>query len=107
MNTPLFPFLITTLILTTAHGAPPPAGKEGYKDLDLPDFSSMNAPAKSRSKTKVEMNCRTPDGRTLKQGESGYEACLGSAQNDLRNRAGASESSPTGPSTEVNFQFGE
>lgn len=80
---------------------------EDSRLLDLPDFSKVSAPAQGEKKINVEVSCKNADGRSLKQGEAGYEACVTATQSDISKKMNSSESTSTGPSTNFQLKFGK
>ena len=77
------------------------------KPLEIPDFSKVNAPVKNDRQVKMEMTCKNSEGRTLKQGEAGYESCVNAAQADLSQRREGPNASGNANSTSFNMQFGK
>jgi hypothetical protein len=82
--------ILTASLLIVQHGhasdtIPKAVGsnKQGYKDLQLPDFKGLDETApQGKSGVKGWTSCKTPEGREIKEGEAGFESCLSSARNN-------------------------
>lgn len=50
------------------------------KPLIIPDFSKVEGSVGKSSKFKANANCTTPDGRSLDEGDVGFEDCVAAAR---------------------------
>ncbi|MGE0633416.1 MAG: hypothetical protein AB7O96_13475 [Pseudobdellovibrionaceae bacterium] len=55
-----------------------PQKKKNTKELEVPDFSGMNEPQKSKDTITFKSECTDNTGRTLNHNDPGFAACMSS-----------------------------
>ncbi|WP_374078091.1 hypothetical protein [Bdellovibrio bacteriovorus] len=96
------------LVFTSSHALAQDEGekvpvKEGYETLDMSEyqaFEKTKVPSK-KGGTKFSTSCKDITGAEFKQGEAGYETCLGQV------KPGKSSDKEPGNSMNVNMDLGD
>lgn len=81
---------------------------EGFQAMEMEGMPS-EVSQKSNSKVTFSSSCTDVTGRTIKQGEAGYETCLSDVKfkNTNPEKTGNSKSTTPGPQMNMNFSVGD